>query len=91
MVYLGFITKEPESSYWISFPDLPGCFSAGDTEEEVRKNAKDAVETHLETIKEQGYKIPLPRSDEEILKSEELPPPGYKIHHVYVETELDYS
>lgn len=91
MVYLGIITKEPGTSYWISFPDLPGCFSSGETEEEVKGNAKDAIETYLEALEEQGRGIPIARSDEEILRTEELPQSDYKIHHVYVETEADYS
>jgi predicted RNase H-like HicB family nuclease len=90
MVYLAFITREPETSYWVCFPDLPGCFSSGNTVEEAKDNAKDAVQTYMEAIKEQGQEIPVPRTDEEILQTEELPPPGYKIHHVYVDTDLDF-
>lgn len=91
MIYLAFIHKEPKTDYWVSFPDLPGCFSSGETVEEAKENAKDATKLYMESLEKQGLKVPKPRSDEEILKTEELPPQGYIIHHVYVETEDDYS
>lgn len=37
-----------DGSYWVEFPDLPGCFSAGDTQEEAMNNAQEAMVLHLE-------------------------------------------
>ena len=42
-------------------PDLPGCFSAGDTAEQAFANAVEAIEAHLELLAEDGLDIPLPR------------------------------
>jgi predicted RNase H-like HicB family nuclease len=39
-------------------PDLPGCISAGDNHEEMRKNMRKAVETHISSLVEQGKEIP---------------------------------
>lgn len=39
-------------------PDLPGCISAGDNHEEMRKNMRTAVETHISLLVEQGNEIP---------------------------------
>ena len=38
------------SSYAAYFPELPGCSSAGDTEEEALKNAGEAVSLYIEPI-----------------------------------------
>lgn len=39
-------------------PDLPGCFSAGDTLEEAFDNAREAIEAHCELIAEDGGELP---------------------------------
>ncbi len=48
---------DAEHAYGVAFPDLKGCFSAGDTLEEALVNAKDAVEFYLEDLAERG-KLP---------------------------------
>ena len=42
------------------FPDLPGCIACGDTEEELLKNAKEAMALHLYGMEEEDYEIPAP-------------------------------
>lgn len=37
-----------EGAYWVEFPDLPGCFSAGDTPEDAMTNAQEALALYLE-------------------------------------------
>lgn len=39
------IFKDPDSSYGVVAPDIPGCFSAGDTVEEALANTQDAIES----------------------------------------------
>lgn len=46
-----------EGGYVVSFPDLPGCLSEGDTIEEAMHNAEDAKRTWIETAVEAGIKI----------------------------------
>ena len=44
------------------FPDVPGCGSTGKTKEEVARNIQEAIEFHLEGLREEGYEIPEPGS-----------------------------
>lgn len=49
------------SSYWVEFPDLPGCFTQGSTLEEAYSFAKDALGTYLDTSEDiytQDFKQP---------------------------------
>src|SRR5690625_3909391 len=58
------IALEPgtDTTAWgVVVPDLPGCFSAGDTAEEALANAVEAIETHCELLTEDNQDIPLPR------------------------------
>jgi predicted RNase H-like HicB family nuclease len=41
-------------------PDLPGCVSTGATRKEVERNMQEAIELHLEGLREEGYPIPEP-------------------------------
>ena len=43
-------------------PDLPGCGSTGSTMEEAERNIRDAIEFHVEALKEEGYEVPEPTS-----------------------------
>ena len=52
------IHKDPESCYGITVPDLPGCFSAGDTVEDAMMQALEAIECYLEGLLLDGEPIP---------------------------------
>ena len=43
-------------------PDLPGCVSSGETRAEVERNIREAIEFHLEGIREDGELVPPPTS-----------------------------
>jgi len=43
-------------------PDLPGCVSAGDTAEETEANMREAIESHIELMREGGLPVPPPRT-----------------------------
>jgi len=47
-------TGDAEHAYGVVFPDLPGCFSAGDTLDEALANAKEAAEFYLEDLADCG-------------------------------------
>jgi predicted RNase H-like HicB family nuclease len=49
-------------AFGVVVPDLPGCFSAGDTLDEAIDKAKEAIELWLETTIDDGGAIPEPRS-----------------------------
>jgi predicted RNase H-like HicB family nuclease len=42
-VYYGLVHKDPDSAYGITFPDLPGCFSAADFEDDIHEAAQAAL------------------------------------------------
>lgn len=47
-------------AFGVAVPDLPGCFSAGDTLDEALDNAKEAIELWLETVLDDDEAIPQP-------------------------------
>ncbi len=59
------IAIEPGTSttaYGVIVPDLPGCFSAGDTLEEAFDNAREAIDAHCEILAEDGQHLPAPET-----------------------------
>jgi predicted RNase H-like HicB family nuclease len=51
----------PKVAVGIWFPDLPGCFSAGDSLEEALLNARDAIGGYAEALRSEGVPRPPPR------------------------------
>nr|WP_202987502.1 type II toxin-antitoxin system HicB family antitoxin [Mixta mediterraneensis] len=49
---------DSEHAYGVTVPDLPGCFSAGDTLDEAIANAKEAITGHIVLSVELGHDIP---------------------------------
>lgn len=47
--------------FGVTVPDLPGCFSAGDTFDAALDSAVEAIDLHLEGIVEEGNEVPIPR------------------------------
>lgn len=65
--YIALIHKDAESDYGVSFPDLPGCITAGRDLDEARAMAQEALALHLEGLAEDGEAIPEPSSLEEVM------------------------
>lgn len=65
--YLIVIEKTP-TGYSAYSPDLLGCVSTGQTIEEVKENMKEAIQFHLEGMKEEGYEIPRPTTTSSFLE-----------------------
>ncbi len=57
------IIEKGDSSYGAFVPDLPGCIAAGETKKEVIELIKEAIEFHIEGLKEDGSAIPTPHCD----------------------------
>lgn len=53
---------DEKHAFGVVAPDLPGCFSAGDTMDEAIDNAKEAIELWLETVIDDGGAVPEPRT-----------------------------
>jgi predicted RNase H-like HicB family nuclease len=60
--YIALVHKDEGTSYGVSFPDVPGCVSAGDTFEEAVALAAEALGAHFAAMREDGDIIPAPRS-----------------------------
>jgi predicted RNase H-like HicB family nuclease len=70
--YIAMVHKDEGTSYGVSFPDLPGCISAGDTFEEAVANAAEALAAHLALMRADGDTIPAPRSFDELKRDREF-------------------
>lgn len=66
MFYIALIHKDEDSAYSVSFPDFPGCVSAGDTFDEAMAMAKEALGFHVEGMLEDSLNIPKPSTFESI-------------------------
>jgi len=62
------IIEKGEKGYGAYVPDLPGCIAAGDTKEEVKKLIHEAIEFHIEGLREDGEQIPQPASSIEFIE-----------------------
>lgn len=62
--YAVVIHEEPEGGFWAEVPALPGCYSQGETVDEVMENVREAIAGVLEVMKEQGRQ---PESNIQIL------------------------
>jgi predicted RNase H-like HicB family nuclease len=60
------LSAEDGGGLMISFPDLPGCFSDGDTYEEVIANGRETFYEWVEGWQEMGRKVPHPSADDDI-------------------------
>jgi predicted RNase H-like HicB family nuclease len=66
--YIGLIHKERDSEYGVSFPDFPGCVTAGASLEEARAMAQEALTLHVRGMLEDGDELPAASSLDEIHK-----------------------
>jgi predicted RNase H-like HicB family nuclease len=69
--YVALIHKDPSSDFGVSFPDFPGCITAGKTIDDARVMAEEALTFHIEGMIEDGETIPAPASLDEIMKIRE--------------------
>jgi predicted RNase H-like HicB family nuclease len=51
----------PDKAIGVWFPDLPGCFSAGDDLDEALKNAPEAITLYAESLAKEHKSLPRPR------------------------------
>jgi predicted RNase H-like HicB family nuclease len=56
------VIEETSTGFSAYSPDLPGCVATGATREETEKSMKQAVEFHLEGMREEQLDVPEPRS-----------------------------
>ncbi len=64
------VIEKGEASWGAHVPDLPGCIAAAETRQEVTALIKDAIDFHLESLRERGEPIPLPASEGELIETD---------------------
>lgn len=71
--YIAFLEEAPDGGYGVSFADLPGCVSAGETLDAAVANASEALSLHLEGMVEDNDPLPEARSLQDIAQGGDLP------------------
>ena len=66
MEYIAYLHKDSKSDFGVSFPDFPGCVTAGKTLEEARRMAAEALALHIEGMAEDGEAIPEPSTIDDV-------------------------
>jgi predicted RNase H-like HicB family nuclease len=66
MDYIAYLHKDKNSDFGVSFPDFPGCITAGKTLEEARKMAIEALTLHMAGMIEDGDLLPKPSNLDEL-------------------------
>ncbi len=62
------VVERGETSWGAHVPDLPGCVAVGETREEVLQLIREAIEFHIESLKEDGLPLPSPSSEGEFVE-----------------------
>ena len=69
--YIAVVHKDPKSDFGVSFPDFPGCITAGTSIDEAKDMADDALSLHVKGLLEDGEDIPSPSRLEDIMENPE--------------------
>ena len=64
--YIACVYKDPDSSFGVAFPDLPGCYGAGDSYDEALANARISLREYAAAIAEDGRDMPIPRTFDQL-------------------------
>jgi predicted RNase H-like HicB family nuclease len=70
--YFAIVHKDEYSAVGVVFPDLPGCFSAGDTYDKAIANAHVALRLYAEAERDAGRQLPRPRTFEALYRDREV-------------------
>ena len=62
------VIEKGQSSFGAHVPDLPGCIAVGKSRGEVLKLIKEAIELHIEGLRESGREVPPPSSVSEYIE-----------------------
>ncbi|TSC95775.1 MAG: hypothetical protein CEN88_436 [Candidatus Berkelbacteria bacterium Licking1014_2] len=68
--YTILITPQEPRGYLVTVPELPGCFTEGDTIEESFKMASDAIDSYLSVLEQEN--LPIPEERKTIISTIEL-------------------
>ena len=62
------VVERGDTSWGAHVPDLPGCVAVGETREEVLRLIREAVELHIDGLKQDGFPVPRPSSEVEFVE-----------------------
>ena len=62
------VIEKAENNYSAYVPDLPGCVATGATAEEAESQIREAIEFHLDGMREDGLPVPIPQSTVEYVE-----------------------
>ena len=62
------VIERGETSWGAHVPDLPGCVAVGETRDEVLQLIREAMEFHIDGLKEDGLAVPTPSSEGEVVE-----------------------
>ena len=61
------VIEKAETNFSAYLPDLPGCVATGETVAEVRALMREAIQMHIQSLREHGKPVPPPSSSAEYL------------------------
>lgn len=62
------VVEQGATSFGAYVPDLPGCVAAGETREEVLRLIREAIEFHIEGLRQEGQPVPPPSSTSAVVE-----------------------
>jgi len=65
--YTVIIEPADDGTFSVYVPDLPGCVSTGRSREEAVESIREAIQGHVQTLRELGETVPPPRSQSEVV------------------------
>jgi predicted RNase H-like HicB family nuclease len=67
MEYTVIIEPADDGTFSVYVPDLPGCVSTGRTREEAIESIREAIQGHVQTLRDLGEPVPPPRSQSQVV------------------------
>ena len=65
--YTVIIEPAEDGTFSVYVPDLPGCVSSGRTREDAIEGIREAIQGHIQTLRELGQPVPPPRSQSQVV------------------------
>lgn len=62
------VVERGEKSWGAHVPDLPGCVAVGESRDEVLRLIREAIEFHIDGLKQDGVPVPAPSSEGEFVE-----------------------
>jgi predicted RNase H-like HicB family nuclease len=67
MEYTVIIEPADDGTFSVYVPDLPGCISTGRSREDAIDSIREAIQGHVQTLRDLGENVPPPRSESQVV------------------------